>query len=301
MLYNKAVELSTICVNSKKQKGLLKWAGGKAQLVPILKQFWEPYKDRLFVAPFCGGLGDVLGLNPKYARLNDACIPLINFYWHVQIGLVVRDRDRGKEAYYNYRKQFNEIITKPNWWKNTIEAREAAELFYWLNRTCFNGLMRSNRKGEMNTPWGTERLFDLDLRSWKQKLGISPDNVSRINWTFSASHYKLIHVSDRAFCYSDPPYDPMSETASFTSYGVGRPFTWEDQVEHAYWLLGIASEGVPVVTSNHATPRIIKLYSGLGFTLEVVEALRKIGAKASTRKKVPEILAWKNIDHEISF
>src|SRR5215216_7794922 len=134
----------------------LKWAGGKRWLVSQLKPIWEENDERRYVEPFCGGLAVVLGLQPKKALLNDVNPHLINFYRHVQNGLEMRLPMRNDEAlFYRHRERFNQLIRN-----GEAHTEEGAQLFYYLNRTCFNGLCRFNKSGDFNVPFGTYKAIN---------------------------------------------------------------------------------------------------------------------------------------------
>src|SRR5205085_7297299 len=116
----------------------LKWAGGKRWLVAHLKPIWEANAQRRYVEPFCGGLAVVLGLQPKRALLNDINPHLINFYRQVRNGLAMDIAMRNDEkSFYGHRERFNNLIGNGG-----TQSAESAQLFYYLNRTCFNGLCR---------------------------------------------------------------------------------------------------------------------------------------------------------------
>ncbi len=149
---------------------LLKWAGGKRWLLPTLHPLWaaaqrpkgrlikksRPLVTRLasqrrLVEPFCGGLAVALGLNPAQALLNDANPHLIHFYQQVQQGLHLNVPLKNDEAaYYEARERFNYLIAQGI----AADTSEAAEWFYYLNRTGYNGLCRFNKKGLYNVPYG---------------------------------------------------------------------------------------------------------------------------------------------------
>lgn len=121
----------------------LKWAGGKRWLVPQLAGLWQLHSSRRYVEPFCGGLAVALGLRPNRAILNDINPHLINFYTHLQSGLEVTIEMRNDEkSFYRHRSRFNELIQD-----GELHSAESAQLFYYLNRTCFNGLCRFNQSG----------------------------------------------------------------------------------------------------------------------------------------------------------
>ena len=122
----------------------LKWAGGKRWQVPYLQRIWETHTDRRLVEPFCGGMAITLGLNPKQALVNDINPHLINFYRWLQKGLQSHIQMRNeKNLFYEHRDLFNTLIHTKK-----FHTREAASLFYYLNRTGYNGLCRFNKTGQ---------------------------------------------------------------------------------------------------------------------------------------------------------
>ena len=119
----------------------LKWAGGKRWQVPHLLPLWSEHDHRRLVEPFCGGLAVTLGLQPLRAVLNDANPHLINFYRWLQRGLVTRVQMRNDETlFYRHRARFNKLLAQGDG-----HTAEAAALFYYLNRTGYNGLCRFNQ------------------------------------------------------------------------------------------------------------------------------------------------------------
>lgn len=250
----------------------LKWAGGKRWLVPHLAAIWEQYADRRYVEPFCGGLAVVLGLQPARALLNDINPHLINFYRHLQTGMRPQIQMRNDEQlFYRHRDRFNQLIQNGG-----AKSREAAELFYYLNRTCFNGLCRFNKTGEFNVPFGTYSTinyatdFSDYARTFKQ-------------WEFTNSDVAEVEIEEGDFVYADPPYD-----VEFTTYSSGG-FSWEDQQRAATLL---ARHAGPVVISNQATPRIVELYTELGFELSYLAGPRRISCTGD-RTAAREVLAIK--------
>ena len=186
-------------------RGPLKWAGGKRWLVPHLAAHWSKHSDQRDVEPFCGGLAPALGLRPKRAILNDSNPHLINFYAQVQSGLVVQIEMRNDEPlFYRHRARFNELISA-----NKSQSSEAAQLFYYLNRTCFNGLCRFNRAGEFNTPFGRHKSINY-ASNFSELQGAIRD------WTFSNVDATQLKLLAKDFVYADPPYD-----VEFTTYSAG--------------------------------------------------------------------------------
>ena len=250
----------------------LKWAGGKRWLVPHLAPIWNEYSDRRYVEPFCGGLAVVLGLQPARALLNDVNPHLINFYRHLQNGMRLQIEMRNDEQlFYRHRERFNRLIQNGG-----ARSREAAELFYYLNRTCFNGLCRFNKGGEFNVPFGTYTTIN-----YATDLGEYADAFKE--WEFSNVDVEKVEIEDADFVYADPPYD-----AEFTTYSPGG-FSWEDQVRTAQWL---AQHPGPVVISNQATERIVELYERLRFELSYLAGPRRISCTGD-RTAAREVLAIK--------
>jgi DNA adenine methylase len=252
----------------------LKWAGGKRWLVPQLLSIWSFHRQRRFVEPFCGGLAVALGLRPHAARLSDANPHLINFYRWVQRGLTVSIPFRNEETlYYRYREDFNDLLRR-----GKEQSAEAAALFYYLNRTGYNGLCRFNSRGFFNVPFGRydNIRYSNDFAELRGALS---------GWSFSFRDFEAIDLRRGDFVYADPPYD-----VPFTHYSRGG-FTWHDQVRLAEW---ISSHDGPVVLSNQATARIVKLYEQLGFQIAFVNAPRMISCNGD-RTKAREVLATRNL------
>jgi DNA adenine methylase len=253
----------------------LKWAGGKRWLVDSLKPYWVQQSARRLVEPFCGGLAIALGLAPKHALLNDINPHLINFYAWIQQGLDVKLKtENDSNLYYEYRNYFNILITQKK-----DETAEAAQLFYYLNRTGFNGLCRFNRKGLFNVPFGRYKKinYKTDFREYQPLFR---------QWRFENSDFADLVIQDGDFIYADPPYD-----VEFRQYSSGG-FGWGDQERLARWL---AEQSVPVIVSNQATERILALYHHHGFEVTTRPAPRRISCNGD-RRPAQEMLAFKNID-----
>ena len=252
----------------------LKWAGGKRWLVTQLAAIWEQHKHRRYVEPFCGGLAVPLGLRPGRALLNDINPHVINFYHQVQRGLKIAIEVRNDEAiFYKHRDRFNQLIKQ-----GRAQTQEAAQLFYFLNRTCFNGLCRFNQSGEFNVPFGSYKKINYvaDFHRYRELFE---------SWAFKNRDLELLSFEADDFIYADPPYD-----VEFTTYSAGG-FSWEDQVRTVDFL---AAHPGPVVLSNQATPRIVKLYERLGFALSYLEAPRRISCTGD-RSAAQEVLAVKGL------
>lgn len=252
----------------------LKWAGGKRWLVPHLKPLWLSHQHRRLVEPLCGGLALTLGLLPARALLNDVNEHVINFYQWLKRGfqtdLVMRN---DAELFYALRRRFNELITE-----HKAKSRDAASLFYYLNRTCYNGLCRFNSKGQFNVPFGRYKRINYtrDFSAYRTTFSA---------WEFSAVDFEALALESGDFVYADPPYD-----VEFTHYSKEN-FGWDEQVRLAEFL---ARHRGPVVLSNQATNRILRLYRSLGFSLRTLPAPRMISCTGD-RTPAMEVLATKGL------
>ena len=253
----------------------LKWAGGKRWLVPHLKPIWREHSNRRLVEPLCGGLAVTLGLIPTHALLNDINIHAINFFVWLKKGLVISiSMENNRELYYQHRKRFNELIKTG---KNN--NKEAAGLFYYLNRTCYNGLCRFNRSGQFNVPFGSYKKINY-------VQDFTPYKLAFRNWDFTTGDFEEISLDPEDFVYADPPYD-----VEFTQYSK-EGFSWDDQIRLAKWL---KHHKGPVVLSNQATKRIRKLYIDLGYQLRFLTVPRMISCKGDKRIPVIEVLALRGV------
>lgn len=252
----------------------LKWAGGKRWQLPHLEVLWADHNHRRLVEPFCGGLAITIGLCPKRALLNDINPHLINFYRWLKSGLTTSLCMMNTErVYYAHRERFNQLLKDGR--GNTDEA---AALFYYLNRTGYNGLCRFNRSGAFNVPFGryVRIRYTHDFTHYRRLLS---------RWEFRNTDFEDIPLADDDFVYADPPYD-----VEFTQYSK-QGFNWDEQVRAAKWL---AKHRGPVVLSNQATPRVLKLYADLGFELQLLTAPRMISCTGD-RTPAQEVLAKKNL------
>ncbi len=250
----------------------LKWAGGKRWLVPTLRTILAPLASRRLVEPFVGGMAVTLGLNPKSALLNDNNQHLIHFFLWLQKGLQINIEMRNeRQAFDKARARFNELTRTG---KST--SRTAAELFYYLNRTCFNGLCRFNSKGGYNVPFGRYSKINYveDFRHYKPLLK---------NWEFCCGDFEELRLRPSDVIYADPPYD-----VEFTKYSKN-DFRWDDQERLVEWLS--RAKG-PVIASNQATDRILRLYRKNGFRIRKLSAPRRIACNGN-RDRVEEMLALK--------
>ncbi len=270
-------ENTTLAVVEMERRELtppLKWAGGKRWLVPILRPLWQQHAHRRLVEPFAGGMAVALGLKPTSAVLNDTNTHLINFYTWLQCGLrssipMINDRD----FYYQQRTRFNDLVAN-----GQGGTQEVAELFYYLNRTGYNGLCRFNSKGGFNVPFGRYKTINYTR-------DFTPYSPLLSSWEFTNSDFSKVLLGSSDFIYADPPYD-----VEFTTYSPGG-FSFDDQTRLAEWL---AEHRGPVVASNQATERILNLYTQLGFHITIYDAPRMIACNGD-RTPAREMLAIRGV------
>lgn len=252
----------------------LKWVGGKRWLVPYLRELYAPFRDRRLVEPFVGGMSVALGLRPTRALLSDVNPHLINFYSRLR-----KDRPftvamaNHEGLYYAQRDHFNALIELPNGkWTD-----DAAELFYYLNKNCFNGLCRFNNSGLFNTPFGRYATVNYrrDFSEYAAQLQA---------WTIECADFETLVFESDDWIFCDPPYDD-----TFTDYSAGG-FSWADQER---LVCKLASHPGPVVISNKATERIIDLYRNSGYQVQLLDAPRRISAQGD-RTPAKEVLATRN-------
>ncbi|MCC8069762.1 MAG: DNA adenine methylase [Ruminococcus sp.] len=280
----------------------IKWAGGKGQLLKEIRKKYPSKIDR-YCEPFIGGgavLFDVLNNhNPNEIIINDINAELINTYTQIKYNVtdlinqlqevqsifLSMNTEQRKEYFYNKRNRFN-LLKKSK--SNSIEL---AMLFIFLNRTCFNGLYRVNKKGDYNVPIG----------SYKEPLICDTENLIEIskllqNVTILCGDYSqtLEFIREDTFVYIDPPYRPLTQTASFTSY-TNIPFGNKEQIELSKFIDSITSKGAKVIASN-SDPKNVNpkddFFDELYKTYNIIRvpANRIIGSKSTTRKSVNELL-----------
>lgn len=292
---------------SVKAKPFLKWAGGKGQLLTEIQKYY-PFADKKitkYAEPFIGGgavLFDVLNrydLSEVY--ISDINAELVNCYWVAQqrveelIQALTKMQDeylplnheKRREYYAEKRARFNEL-------KNGEKKKgdiEKAALMIFLNRTCFNGLFRVNKKGQFNVPMGAYKnpiICDAqNLRAVSQKLKA----VKIVCGDYKKSE---VFVDENTFVYFDPPYRPLTETSNFTSYTESQ-FDDNKQIELAQFAKMLDARGAKIVISN-SDPKnenaeddfFDTLYSAQ--RVHRVEASRMINCNKNSRGKIKELL-----------
>lgn len=261
---------------------IVKWVGGKRQLMfELLKNMPENY-NRYF-EPFIGGGALFFYLQPDNAYISDMNEELINLYQVVRdnVDELVADlqkHDISKEYFMEIRN-----IDRTEEYESWSDVQKASRFIY-LNRTCFNGMYRVNSKGEFNVPFGhykNPRILDennlINCSNLLQRTEIKHADFSEI----------LKKVKKGDFVYFDPPYVPLSETSSFTSYtkdgfDIDMQFKLRDVCDE------LDSMGVKFLLSNSDTKLVNELYEN--YNIKKVFASRQINANADGRGKITEVL-----------
>lgn len=297
----------------KNMKPLLKWAGGKSKLVPIFEENYpielKENKITTYIEPFIGGGAVLFNILSKYnfdkVIINDINSELILVY------NVVREcpeklmsylddmqkeynhfEDLGKkqEYYYEIREKFNEL--KGNIEYGIIDEKNIMHSAYmiFLNKCCFNGLYRENKKGKFNVPFGKKDKINCYDRENILVISESLKKVTILNGDFSKV---LDYVDEKTFIYMDPPYRPLLGKASFKEYSK-EDFNDEEQIRLAKFYKQITEKGAKVMESN-SDPKNIEdddffdeLYSE--YRIERISAARSINSKGTGRGKVSELL-----------
>lgn len=241
----------------------LRWVGGKRWLVPALKVLWNSVQATDLCEPFMGGLAVAFGLRPQRAALSDFNRHVVNFYEHVAAGMSPNDiggwPSLDAATFTSVRARFNELALGGG-----SATREAALLFYWLNRACYGGVCRFNKDGRFNVPFDPTGNYTI--------VDSFDDYASALaGWSIRHGDFRDSMPGAGSFLYVDPPYDD-----GFVGYN-GEGFTWGDQLALADM---IAAHDGPVVASNSATERIMALYAEKGFTVALLPSQRGFGVKA---------------------
>ena len=294
----------------EKVRPFVKWAGGKNKLIPQMEQYYpkelKENKIDVYIEPFVGGgaiLMDILKkYNIKKAYAFDINKNLINCYNIIKDkveSLVLElkkleeeylklDDENRKEYYYDIRKKYNSINIE-----NENEALEKTTYFIFLNKTCFNGLYRENRRGQFNVPIGKYKNPTICDEENLIELSKLIKNVTFINGDYRES-YK--YIEENTFIYFDPPYRPINKTSSFTSYSK-EDFNDENQKELGEYFRKINdnNSNVKLMLSN-SNPKnnnekddfFEQIYNG--FKINEIKANRMINSNKEKRGKISELL-----------
>jgi DNA adenine methylase len=269
---------------SKYPQPFVKWAGGKSQ---ILSQIMAaiPKKFGRYYEPFIGGGALFLSLRPDEATISDANFELINAYHVIKddtdsllTELRILQKQRISRTFYNkYRGLDPESLTPP----------KRAARFILLNKTCFNGLYRVNRRGVFNVPFGKytrmPRLYD------ENNLVAIHNLLEKVDVMCSSYEIPLQRARRGDFVYLDPPYSPEPEATGFTSY-TKESFSASDQKRLASKFKELDRRGCLLILSNSNTSIVRELYAQYRSTTLAVEADRMINCVGSERRGYTELV-----------
>jgi len=283
-------------------KPFLKWAGGKSQLLDEIEKYY-PSKIDKYCEPFVGGgavLFDLLSkFQPKEVLINDINPELTNCYTQIKNNVsdlievlsdwqekyLASSPEERKSVYFEKRNRFNELIQTK---ENTVEK---AALMIYLNKTCFNGLYRVNAKGLFNVPSGVYKNPGICQAETLQSVSKALQNVQ-----ISTGDYKQTQnfIDAKTFVYIDPPYRPLTQSASFTSYAKDG-FGDKEQVELGNFVSLIHGMGTKVLLSNSDpknTDKNDNFFDDLYGAYEInrVHASRMINSKANGRGEITELM-----------
>lgn len=295
-------------------KPFLKWAGGKGQLLPQLTAYYPQCllnnKIKRYIEPFVGGGAVFFDLVSRftfeevvlndynsdliltYATIRDNPNELISELTKMENNYLSKSDERREKKFYSIREEYNaekaimNYDTFGNQW-----IPHAAKLIF-LNKTCFNGLYRLNSKGFFNVPFG----------SYKRPNICDENNIRNVSAVLKS--VKLVHgdfenltkyIDEHSFVYMDPPYRPLSNSSSFTSYSKS-PFNDDSQIRLAKWFKFLHEKKRALLMLSNADPKNVDkndnffddLYSE--FTINRVNATRAINSKGTGRGAIKEIL-----------
>ncbi|WP_241576581.1 Dam family site-specific DNA-(adenine-N6)-methyltransferase [Rosenbergiella collisarenosi] len=267
-------------------KPFLKWVGGKFLQLPEILPLLEGHQR--LIEPFAGGGSIFLNAGFKTALINDNCSDLINTYQQLQENahdIITRafrlfQLYNGQAPYLRIREKFNAGKYTP---------AERAAVFIYLNRHCFNGLIRYNAKGEFNVGYGKYEAPYFPLEEMENFIGCSE------GMTFSCEDYSAVieqaGAGDVVFC--DPPYEPLPDKEGFTQYSNGTTFKMDDQARLIKCALEAHQRGATIIITNSGAESIKELYRANGFDIREVSVKRGMSSKSGDKPRAKDIIAVK--------
>ncbi|MBQ7363129.1 MAG: Dam family site-specific DNA-(adenine-N6)-methyltransferase [Clostridia bacterium] len=291
----------------KTVKPFVKWAGGKGQLLKEIEQYYPFEQDRItkYAEPFVGGGAVLFDILNKYSLkeiyISDINADLINTYRIIRDEidelvealsamqheyLPLNDSNR-KDYYLLQRSRFNELKVCNDIGINIAKAA----LMIFLNKTCFNGLFRVNRNGAFNVPMGS---YKNPMICDENNLRAVSDKLQKVKIVCGDYRESSSFIDRNTFVYFDPPYRPLTETASFTAY-TENLFNDNEQIELAKFVDEMNKKGAKIVVSN-SDPKNAKqednffddIYSS--YIIKRVDAVRTINSNSGARGKIKELL-----------
>lgn len=291
----------------KAVKPFLKWAGGKGQLIKEIERYYPFNNGKItkYAEPFVGGGAVLFDILSKYdleeVYISDINAELINTYRiirddvdalikmlsEMQNDFIPLDTDNRKAYYIKKRERFNDLKVNGN---ENINIEKAA-LMVFLNKTCFNGLFRVNKKGLFNVPMGAyKNPMICDEKNLKAVSG----KLKKVTIVCGDYRKSADFIDENTFVYFDPPYRPITDTASFTAY-TENLFNDDAQIELAQFVDDMDKKGAKIVISN-SDPKnsnmedefFDNIYSAC--RIKRVEATRMINCNSEARGKIKELL-----------
>jgi DNA adenine methylase len=264
---------------------VVKWVGGKRQLLDAIQKH-VPKKYTTYYEPFLGGGAVLLALQPGKAVVNDINGELINLYQVIKddVNALIADLQQHKnEADYYYKiREYDRDKQK----YNSLTPVEKASRLLYLNKTCYNGLFRVNRAGEFNTPFGNYKNPNI-INAITLKAVSAFFNQKDIIFYNTDFVSAVQDARKGSFVYLDPPYDPVSDTASFTGYDKGG-FDKQEQNRLKQLCDDLNRRDVKFLLSNSATEFIKDLYRE--YHIEIIQAKRAINSDPDKRGEIDEVL-----------
>ena len=265
----------------KSLKPFIRWPGGKRWLINRYPGLILPPVDGTYFEPFLGSAAMFASVYPRHSILSDLNKELISTFIAlrdhqkaVEDMLKIHQRHHCEAYYYTMRSATH------------LSGPEVAARFLYLNRTCFNGIYRVNRKGQFNVPMGSRQNIhrsDDDFTAWSSAL----KTCELLTGDFEAS-IKMASTGD--VIYADPPYSVRHNLNAFRKYNESL-FSWEDQERLAHVLTEAAVKGVQVVISNANHPTVSELYPELFSRCEITRN-SSIAASSAKRGAYDELLLW---------
>lgn len=264
---------------------VVKWVGGKRQLLSKIEPLF-PKRYTTYCEPFVGGGAVLFSKQPRHAVVNDLNKDLITTY------LVIRDDVRTLiellKQYENtadYFYKVRDLDRDKEQYSQLSSVEKAARLLY-LNKTCYNGLFRVNSSGEFNSPFGNYK--NPNIVNEPVLLAVNKyfcnNDIAFYSEDFAST---LKRIKRGAFVYLDPPYDPVSDTSSFTGYNKGG-FDRKEQIRLKNCCDELSANGIKFMLSNSSTDFIKELYNNYNIT--TVNANRAINSNGQKRGKVEEVI-----------
>ena len=267
-------------------KPFTKWVGGKRQLLDEIERLL-PESYNTYYEPFIGGGALFFYLQPKNAVINDMNSDLILSYKAIKDDLInlIQELEYHKEN--NSKEYFLDLRSydRDERINSLSDTQKAARIMYML-RVCFNGMYRVNSKNQFNVPYGrykNPKIVDEELlKNINEYLNSS--NILILNKDFEEV-IKTCKAGD--FVYFDPPYIPINETSSFTSY-TNEGFSYEDQIRLRDVFSELTRKNIYCMLSNSYSPITLELYKE--FNIHKVKAKRSINSVASKRGEISEVI-----------